>query len=75
MATLDVKNANGLDTGPSKNGKTVINTARIGNNLGQFLKSPGYSEFAVAGFDTSPPGCILKDRIDDPRYYSGDTAS
>lgn len=76
MAT-DVKNFAGGDTGASKNGRTVVRTAKAGSLAQRFraLDSVGYTEFTIAGFDTSPPGCILADRLDDPRYYTGDAVT
>lgn len=73
MAT-DVKNFAGLDSGEAKNGRTVVKLGKAGSLAQRFaaLDSPGYTEFTIAGFDTSPPGCILSDRFDDPRYYTGD---
>ncbi len=69
MAT-DVKNKDGGDTGNSINGRTLIRTGRAKS---QTLSSPGESQFTIAGFDTSPPGAILMDRLDNERFYSGDT--
>jgi hypothetical protein len=73
MAT-DVKNIAAGDTGAVKNGRTVIKLGRAGTLAQRFqsLDSPGYTEFTISGFDTSPPGCVLADRFDDPRYYTGD---
>lgn len=77
MAT-DVKNNAGGDSGSSYNGRAVIYTGARAGTAAQkkaVLDSPMIEIFTLAGFDTSPPGCILADRLDDPRHYTGDTTS
>jgi len=69
MAT-DVKNGAGGDTGNAQNGQILIKT---GIKHRQTLQPNGYSEFTIAGFDTSPPGMNLTNMSQYPRYYQGDT--
>lgn len=74
MAT-DVKNIAGGDTGNAENGRSVVLIAQAGTARVATLDSAGLSLFSIADFDNSPPGCVLADRFDDPRYYTGDAAT
>ena len=74
-----VKNLAGGDTGNANNGRTVVLTARTAAAAGlsgrvQTLDSPGFSNFSISDFETSPPGADLDIRFDDVRYYTGDSA-
>lgn len=77
MAT-DVKNTAAGDTGNSKNGGITVQANR-GNFQYQDAAS-GNDEYSIAKFDlkytdTADPkdAADLADRVDDPRYYQGDT--
>ena len=74
MAT-DVKNIDGGDTGNVENGRSAVLIAQAGSTRIATLDSAGLTLFSIADFDNSPPGCVLADRLDDPRYYTGDTSS
>ena len=71
MAT-DVKNIAAGDTGSVNNGRSVVLIAHAGTTRIESLDSVGVSQFTIASFDLSPPGCTLEDRFDDARYYTGD---
>lgn len=76
MATLDVKNIAGTDTGNTQNGRVVVRAAKAGSaaQRKKTLQADGYYEFVIDDFDNGS-GPVIKDRFDDPRYYSGDTSS
>lgn len=72
--TLDVKNIEGTVTGSSQNGVTSVRTGKVGTIV-QSIDSPGKSTHLIDDFDNGGETAVIKDRIDDPRYYSGDTSS
>lgn len=74
MAT-DVKNIAAGDTGSSENGRSIVLIAQAGADRVATLDSIGLILFSIADFDNSPPGCVLANRFDNPRYYTGDAAT
>jgi len=73
-----VKNLAGGDTGNANNGRAVVKTARTSVAAGvagkvQTLDSRGFSNFLIADFDTTNFGTNLDIRLDDIRFYTGDT--
>lgn len=73
MATLDVKNKDGNDSGDAQNAKITVKANR---NTHIHQDPPGgVITYDVDLFDQNTDGTILKDRLDDPRYYNGDAVT
>ena len=72
MATLDVKNIDGTDTGNSENiGRITVKGNRNNTQKQDLAIKP--ADYAVSKFDSEGPK--LLDRFDDPRYYQGDAVT